>query len=320
MKFDAVIGNPPYQKKCSDYSAKTMSIYHKFVILAKNLDAEKITMIIPARWYASGNMKEFRDEMTLDKKLAVLVDIYDSNNCFEGVKIGGGICYFLCSNAETENCEFWSFRDGVLTFEEKRDLGQFNIIVRNSAAIPIIEKVLKKSDRFLNEQVFPKEPFGIKTIFKDFHDSPALMKDPIVIFRRGGQSWVERARVKRRHEIIEKHKVLVGTLYCVGEVSHPITAKPIYAAAGSCCTETYLVCCAFEDQMHAANFLKYMRTRFFRFMLSMRKNTQNTARDRFGFCPIMNMEIAWTDAMLYDFFKLSDSEVSLIETRIRGWD
>lgn len=319
MKFDAVIGNPPFQIMNGGHATSSTPIYQYFVYAAKNLDPQKITMIIPARWYTGQRSMKFRQCMITDKCITTIVDVVDSRECFDGVKVNGGICYFLRENIETDGCAILTLEDGLLKTSEPRKLDQFDIFIRNSAVIPIIKKVLEKTDNCIDQQVLPKKPFMFRTNFKDFKDSPANMRDPIEIYLRGRKGWIERDTVFKNAALVDKFKVLLSASYGVGETFHPVTSKPFLTPPGSCCTETFLVVGSFDNRKSAENLIEYMRTKFFRFMLSIVKNTQHISRDRFKFVPEVDLSVVWTDAMLYDLFKLSPQEKEFIEGRVRKW-
>lgn len=99
VKFDVIVGNPPYQLGSSGGDAIgsfAMPIYQKFVEAAIKLEPRYVTMIIPSRWFAGGRgLDDFRRQMLADRHISVLVDYPDSREVFPGVDIAGGVSYFL---------------------------------------------------------------------------------------------------------------------------------------------------------------------------------------------------------------------------------
>ena len=131
MKFDVIIGNPPYQMETNGHGKQAKPIYHKFIQQAKKLNLRFLTMIIPARWYAGGmGLDEFRDEMLNDKRISNLVDFKNSRDVFPGVDVAGGICYFLWEKDYQGKCKISNI-DNEKNFIEKRELNEFNIFIRD---------------------------------------------------------------------------------------------------------------------------------------------------------------------------------------------
>lgn len=317
MQFDVIIGNPPYQLKDGGHGASASPIYHKFVQAAKFLNPRYLSMIIPARWYAGGKgLDEFRAEMLNDQGMAILVDIPDASEAFPGVELKGGVCYFLREDSEQVGCEFRSVKAGSTISSMTRALNSHDVLIRHNQSITTLEKVLEISDVFLDDQVSPRRPFGFQTNFKDF--SSIQYDKAVKIYARDAVGWVAPDLVTTNVGLVDKYKVLMSMAYNGGDaVPHQISGRPIIAHPGSVCTETYIVVGAFDGEAEASSFESYIKTRFFRFMLSLRKNTQHMTRDRFRFVPMMDMSEVWTDEKLYAHFGLTNDEIAFIDSMIK---
>ena len=318
MKFDVIIGNPPYQlNDGGGTGASAMPIYHKFIETAVSLNPKYISMIIPSRWFAGGKgLDDFRDKMLKDKRLKVLIDHSNSDDCFPGVSIKGGVCYFLWDSKHDGDCEFVEMRGGEEVSRVKRDLGQYDVLIRFNESMPILEKVKQKNELTLDKKVYSRNPFGLNADFSDFKKNE--FKDSVKIYARNNIGYIETKKIKTNKEIINKYKVLVSKAYGAGsDFPHQITGKPILAEKNSCCTETYLVVNLFDKKDEAKNFEKYMKTRFFRFLISLKKNTQNMAKDIFSFVPDLDMSQEWTDEKLYKRYGINEKEQEFIKSIVR---
>lgn len=326
MQFDVIIGNPPYQLGQSggdSVGGFAMPIYHKFVQTAKSLDPHFVVMVTPSRWFAGGRgLDEYRSEMLADKRLRVLVDFPDPAEAFPGTQIKGGVSYFLWDSTWNDACEVTTIYGGNPTSPPmSRLLGIYDVLVRRNEAVPILEKVLKvnKKDGFgsLSAKVSSIQPFSIRTNFRGAEKKTGL-KNPIRLIGNGGESFIERASVPRNDAWIDEWKVLLGRAYGAGDsFPHQIYNYPILAEPGTACTETYLVIKRFKAKAKAVRFEAYLKTRFVRFLVSLRKNTQDIYSERFQFVPDLPMDQEWADEMLFKKYGITKDEVAFIESMIR---
>lgn len=318
MKFDVIIGNPPYQlNDGGGTGSSAMPIYHKFIETSIALNPKYISMIIPSRWFAGGKgLDDFRDKMLSDKRLKILIDHSNADDCFPGVSIKGGVCYFLWDSKHNGDCEFIEMRGGEEVSRVARDLGQYDVLVRFNESMPILEKVRSKNETTLDKKVFSRNPFGLSADFTDFKKSK--FNGSVKIFARNNIGYVNIKKILNNKELINKYKVLVSKAYGAGsDFPHQITGKPILAEKNSCCTETYLVVEVFNKKENAENFENYIKTRFFRFLVSLKKNTQNMAKDIFSFVPDLDMSIEWTDKKLFERYAIDEKEQEFIKSIVR---
>jgi len=326
MQFDVIIGNPPYQLGQSggeSVGGFAMPIYQKFVQAAKSLDPRYVVMVTPSRWFAGGRgLDEYRSEMLADKRLRSLVDFPDPAEAFPGTQIKGGVSYFLWDRSWNDACEVTTIYGGVSTSPPmKRLLGDYDVLVRRNEAVPILEKVLRvnKKDGYGNlaAKVSAIQPFSIRTNFRGA-EKKIGMKKPVVLLGNNSKTYIERADVPRNEGWIDEWKVLLGAAYGAGDgFPHQIYNYPIIAGPGTACTETYLVIDRFKKEIEAKRFAAYLRTRFVRFLVSLRKYTQHLYNERFQFVPDLPMDQEWTDDKLYKKYGITKDEISFIESMIR---
>lgn len=323
MKFDVVVGNPPYQLGQSggdSVGGFAMPIYQKFVEAAKSLDPSYITMVTPSRWFAGGRgLDEFRSRMLGDKRIRVLVDFPNSADVFPGVDVKGGVSYFLWDSSASGPCSVTTVEGEITGPTVVRHLDEYDVLIRRNEALSILKKVLERvqaeSCGFLSEDVSPIQPFSIRTSFRGQENTGGL-KNPVLLYQNGGTSYIDRSNIPRNSEWVDQWKVLLAR--ASGSGNDPqVIGKPIVAPPNSACTETYLVVSRWGTEVEAANFASYLNCRFPRFLLSLRKYTQDLFSERFSFVPKMDMSITWTDNGLYDFFDLTSEEIEYIKSVIR---
>lgn len=167
MKFDVIVGNPPFQLEDGGYGRSASPIYQHFVRKAKSLKPRYMSFVLPARWYAGGKgLNDFRAEMIADRSISHLVDYPDASECFPGVEIKGGVCYFLWDSLHDGDCKVVAMRDGEEVSEAVRDLRDGgDVLIRSNEAVSILDKVREKGEETLAEQVSARKPFGLPTDF-----------------------------------------------------------------------------------------------------------------------------------------------------------
>jgi site-specific DNA-methyltransferase (adenine-specific) len=320
MKFDVIIGNPPYQLNDGGFGASAMPIYHKFIEKAIDLNPKYISMIIPSRWFAGGKgLDDFREKMLKDKRMKVLVDHPNAEDCFPGVEIKGGVCYFLWDSKHTGECEVVSMLGGEEVSRAKRKLDEHDTFIRFNESIEIINKIKKKNEETLDKKVSSRKPFGLSTNFNDFKQKEFVGGVKIYANPSLGRiGWVNKNKIEINKNWINKYKVLLPKAG-EGKGTYPnaIIAKPILSEKNSCCTETYIVIDVFDDKKKAENMSKYIKTRFFRFLVSLKKNTQDNPKNVFSFVPDLDMSTEWTDEKLFKKYGIDEKEQEFITSIVK---
>jgi len=318
MQFDVIIGNPPYQLADDGHGASAAPIYQLFVERAFELDPRYAVFVTPSRWMAGGKgLDKYRQRMLSDKGLRKIVDYPKLYEGFPGVKIRGGISYFVWERDEKGPCAVQTIWDGQPTGPPvERDIDAYDILVRRNEAVPILEKIRAKTEPTLDQRVSSRKPFGLPTNFKG-KPSKSGLKKPIQLYENQRTGWIERSKITVNPKWIDEWKVLMTRVQGTSAaIETKFLSKPIIAEPGTACTETYLVAGHFEDEGTANDYAKYLRTRFVRFLVSLRKPTQDAARGVYGFVPELPLDQEWTDAKLYKRYGLTKEEVAFIESQV----
>ena len=323
MKFDVIIGNPPYQLKDEkdEKRASASPIYHLFIEQAKKLNPNYLIMITPSRWFTGGKgLDNFRDTMLDDRHIREIHDFPNSKDCFDNVEIKGGVSYFLWDKNHNDDCMVFTYDNGHCISQAKRPLKEngIDVFVRYNQAISILNKVKKFNEKKFDEVVSTQKPFGLRTYekgkLKPFENS-------VKIYRNGGIGYVDIKDIEKGKEWILKHKVLVTMAYGAGEgFPHQIINTPFLAEINTACTETYLVVYPNNNKSECENVLSYMQTKFFRFFVMLIKTTQHASKKVYQLVPMQDFSRAWTDEQLYAKYGLSKDEINFIESMIRPMD
>lgn len=323
MKFDVIVGNPPYQLSDGGNSRSAKPIYHKFIEQAKKLNPRYLTMITPARWYAGGKgLDDFRTEMLTDKRIRKIIDFENSNDVFPGVDVAGGICYFLWDRDNKGKCEVLNLINGKQVKSE-RALDEFPILIRHSQAIPIIRKVLTEKENGgnkLNEVVSSRKPFGLPTNY-----IPKNNGIPCWFIQKIGLKFASENDVSDDNKLLDKWKFLAPKSPIAGQTDF---SKPVgfyydgntrIAKPGECCTESFIVLGAFSTEKEVLAYKSYIFTKTVRFLLLQTVVSQDVTRNNFQFIPDFgNYEGEYTDKMLIKRWGISADEWSFIDSKIKN--
>jgi site-specific DNA-methyltransferase (adenine-specific) len=322
MKFDVIVGNPPYQLSDGGHGRSASPIYHKFVEQAKKLNPRYLMMIIPARWYAGGKgLDDFRKKMLEDKHIRKLVDFENSNDVFPGVDVAGGICYFLRDRDNSGLCEVTNLINGEIV-QSERPLNEFSIFIRHSRAVPIIRKVKieEKPKNFLNVVVSSSKPFGIRG-----HHKPSKSGIPCYFTQRQGILFVKREEITDNYKFLDKYKLLVPRAPIAGQTDF---SKPVgfyyegnvrIAKPGEACTESWIVAYSSKELSEVISFKSYLFTKIFRFLLLQTVVSQDVTRNNFQFIPDLGKyEGEYTDKMLIKRWGITDDEWNFIDSKIKN--
>jgi len=321
MQFDVIIGNPPYQMTGGAGGSSDSSIYQFFVHQAFKLKPRYAVFITPSRWMAGGRgLDEFRAQMLNGGHLRSITDFPDSGDAFPGVQIKGGVCYFLWDRAHNGTCDVTRVAGGEEHLQPNRQLGEFDVFVRDERALGILRKVLSKKEPPVLELVSGDTPFGIATNFADWTEKGGKGKIALHLIKKGKRitGFIKRGEIRKNADVIDRWKVLVPEAYGAGETfPHQILGKEIVAAPPSACTQSYLVMTPFLSERAARSFASYYRTRLFRFLVSLRKITQHALRSTYTWVPQQSWNRTWTDDLLYKKYGIRKTEIEFIESMIR---
>ena len=321
MKFDVIVGNPPYQLSDGGHGRSAKPIYHIFVEQAKKMNPRYLSMIIPARWYAGGKgLDGFRADMLNDDRVRKMVDFENSNDVFPGVDVAGGICYFLWDRDNKGDCEIFNHYDGQKV-SSIRKLNEFDILIRHGQAVPIIRKVRKVENpkNYLNVVVSSSRPFGIRGHYK-----PVKSGVPCYFTQRQGIKSVKEEDVKDQYKIKSKWKLLIPRAPIAGQTDF---SKPVgfyydgnvrFAKPGEICTESWLVAFSANTKKEVESFKSYLFTKIVRFLLLQTVVSQDVTREKFAFIPhLSKYDQDFTDYILRNRWNISDAEWEFIDSKIK---
>ena len=328
MKFDAIVGNPPYQSQMGGVSS--VSIYPEFVKQAIAINPKYCSMITPSRWMnaTSGALVSYRDSMLIDDRISMLYDFVNANNCFPTVEIKGGISYFLWDSSYSGNCMI------TLTDSQGKKTTGFRPLleegmetfIRNEKMISLLYKVKSLNENSFSEIVSANDPFGYDT--REEHSSKRVKvsyslkkgEGQIPLYYNGwrneGVGYVNKTSVKRNQGAIDKHKVFIPKAWGIGDPSKD-WINPFIPDKYAVCTETYLMVGPFYSDKEAINCSKYMQTKFFHLMVAFIKSTQNTMQKAYAVVPLQDFSIEWTDEKLYNKYGFNEEEIAFIESTIK---
>jgi len=315
-----IVGNPPYQMD-AESGNRTMPIYNLFFNEAKKLNPRYMAFIIPSRWMAGGlGLGEFRSEMLADKRIRALVDYPMASEVFPGVEIKGGVCYLMWDRDHPGDCSVSTVRGGEVEGPVRRDLGEFDVFVRDARALTILHKVIEKKESALSEVMSARTAFGVVSNFRGY--SSTKRKGDVRYYATSPtgrvEAWVARDEALTNLDAIDKWKAMVPKAGSDGGQKLPdvVLGQPWIAKAPSICTQSFLFVCV-DDEQQAESVASYYRTRFLRFLVSLRKITQDTTRESYTWVPQQTWDRTWTDEELYEKYGITPDERAYIESIVK---
>ena len=319
MKFDVIIGNPPYQMNDGGgMGTSAKPLYNKFVDVGKKLNPRYLSMIIPSRWFSGGKgLDDFREEMLNDNRITHLVDYFDSTICFPGVDISGGVCYFLWSKNHNGECEITNVtKTNISTLKRNLLEKNSNSFIRFNSSISIIRKIKKKNEESFMKIVSSRNPFKIQGKIQVHEKKSSSHSLQIHSYPTNG--WIGREKVVNNPHWIDEYKVFISKAYGErGDFPYLVTSKPFIGTPNSVSSETYLLIGPVSSHKRTENIISYIKTKFFRFLVLQKKNTQNAPKGVYEFVPIQNFDEEWSDKKLYKKYGLNEEEIEFIESMIR---
>ena len=329
MKLDAIVGNPPYQVMDGGAQASASPVYNLFVEVAKKMNAQYISMIMPARWYAGGRgLDEFRNAMLNDQNIKRLDDFTNPELVFPGTNIRGGLCYFLRDNQYDNSVELVRVvthdKDGISSDTMRPfQIEGIETFIRDKQAITILSKIKSSTNTFMEEWISPLRPFGFRGYFVNdeaFHSAPDILLHPIACIGKGRQKgYVERELIKVHKEWIDNFKVIMPRANNIGTELNDDNLNAFIGSPKTICTESYLVIGGGLKltENECKNICLYLRTKFARFMHRVAKSSQDATSKTFKFGPLQDFSKPWTDEELYKKYNLTDDEINFIESMIK---
>lgn len=318
MKFDVIIGNPPYQLSDGGNRNSASPIYQYFVEKAKKLNPRYMLMIIPSRWYCGGrDLKEFRDCMLTDGHISTIYDYKRGADCFPGIRAGGGICYFKWERDYNSNIMSFTSH-GEDTIERKKIEFGLDFFIRDNLARNVVEKVRRIDKQMMSDRVWSQKPFGFRTNFVDYRD-----KGEIKLYTKKekcGYAYVDRKDVTKNENKIDEWQVVTSRSTSVPEEDNGQVlrmSQTFISEPGSVVTESYVVVDSFKKKSEAENCFSYLATKFFRFLCQPTIVSPDVSNRTFVLVPLQDFSHSWTDEMLYKKYGLNDEEIAFIESMIR---
>jgi site-specific DNA-methyltransferase (adenine-specific) len=335
MKFDVILGNPPYQLAdgSGGSSDSAIPIYNKFIEQSIKLNPKYLVMIIPSKWMFGGRgLKKFRDIMIADKRIKLLYDFEKAGDCFPGVHIDGGVSYFLWDKDYNGKLDyiFRANNGSVSQFKRYLKNDYFDYVIRDNRALSIIEKV--SIDKNFTEIVSLTRPYGIRNYLFNEPDRYPESKLQLTPFNnclkvygvkgiKGGAKrmigFVTKETASKNLDSIPKFKIFFTTSYSTNAINPP---KAIMGEPNSICTETFLLVGSFDKESEQINCHSYIETSFFKVLLYLGKGTMHVTQSVFGLIPLQDFSEPWTDEKLYKKYGLTNDEIAFIESMIRPID
>lgn len=318
MTFNAVVGNPPYQK-----GDNNNPIYHHFVSIAKELKPSCISLITPSRWFAGGRreLTSFRNEMANDSHIRSMVNFINGKEVFP-TSSTGSVSFFIWDRNYNGDCSFTStlFGNSKTTTRRLNEFIDLNVVVGNNIALEIVRKVMSKNEAKFSDNVKPYMPFGLRS-----YERGQKFKTPnsVALYTSDGVFYRDRGEIPEGSDYIDSYKIMTSKLLAehAGEPDksgkYKVLSRTEIIKPCTACTESYLILAESKEKSIIDNCFSYCTTRFFRFLLLQAMSSINMTSDVFVFVPNQDFSKSWTDKDLYKKYDLKEDEIKAIETLIK---
>lgn len=325
MHFDAIVGNPPYQEETGSENRQAKPIYHYFVLQAKALAPNYVSMITPSRWFAGGmGLDAFRLDMITDKKIDKIIDFTNAKNCFPQISISGGVSYFLRSNISSRDCDFFSIH-GDKVSRMLRPLDEFPVLVRYNEAVSILRKVRAKKEDTVDSIVSSISPYGLSTKVRGVEKPDSI--NSVKMYSSKGCSYISHSEVEKKDSAINTYRTMISQTSAehAGEPSKEgtfrvLTRSMTVMEPSDVCTHSYIYAGSFNSRIEAINLLSYLKGKFVRFLILQALTSIHLSKSTFIFVPIQDFSKPWTDKELYAKYNLTDEEIAFIDSMIKPMD
>lgn len=342
VNFTCVVGNPPYQMMDGGAGASAGPVYNHYFNLAKELNSECIGLIMPSRWMTGGKgLEKFREYMLNNQHIRILHDHINGSEVFTNVDVKGGICYFLYDKDYKGECSFFTYAsDSDKPYAHKRYLRHENndVVIRDSRMASVLDKVHIFKEKSFAVKVSPLKPYGLRgdtfTAGPEKYHLPPFSETPI----EGGYRILGRSDGKRVYKYVskdypfpkkdglDKYKIFISESYGCGEIGEG-PATPVLATPGEACSETFVEVYPDENKENVERALKYIKTKFFRILVGIKKISQHATSKVYNYVPLQDFtdksDIDWSvsvseiDKQLYKKYGLSDDDIAFIETNVK---
>ena len=320
MKFDVIIGNPPYQLSDGGNGASASPIYHLFVNQGKILKPHFLIMITPSRYLAGGKgLDSFRNSMLNDNHIRKMIDYINAKDCFPDNSIGGGVNYFLWDRDYVGDCEYTTVI-GNKRDVQMRKLNEFPVFVRQNKSVSIIHKIQKHDFKPLANIVSSRNPFGLPTSMRG---KEKAFPNQILLYSSDGKSFISEEEVIKGKDLVQRFKVMISRIIYEhaaepdDEGMFRVLSRIQTLMNREVCTDSYLILGSFDNEKEANNLNKYLRSKFVRYLISQTLSSINLSKDKFLLVPLQDFSKSWTDEELYKKYNLSPEEIDFIESMIR---